>query len=124
MKTHQRRASEDSSLTLVVRVSWLLATWQVLALLCACMCLQRVVAPPTVVQLQLEKLTAAFQCVTEDLRRQFMVDGEPLLHEDSIGSSPVLASSFRRQIGFSAPERPPLTFSPGTCCAYLPSDLV
>ena len=78
----------------------------------------------TVVQLQLEKLTAAFQCVTEDLRRQFMVDGEPLLHEDSIGSSPVLASSFRRQIGFSAPERPPLTFSPGTCCAYLPSDLV
>ena len=72
-------------------------------------------------QLQLEKLTAAFQCVTEDLRRQFMVDGEPLLHEDSIGSSPVLASSFRRQIGFSAPERPPLTFSPGTCCASLSS---
>ena len=66
------------------------------------------------VQLQLEKLTAAFQCVTEDLRRQFMVDGEPLLHENSIGSSPVLSSSFRRQIGFSAPERPPPAFSPGT----------
>ena len=65
------------------------------------------------VQLQLEKLTAAFQCVTEDLRRQFMVDGEPLLHENSIGSSPVLSSSFRRQIGFSAPERPPPAFSPG-----------
>ena len=64
-------------------------------------------------QLQLEKLTAAFQCVTEDLRRQFMVDGEPLLHENSIGSSPVLSSSFRRQIGFSAPERPPPAFSPG-----------
>ena len=75
-------------------------------------------------QLQLEKLTAAFQCVTEDLRRQFMVDGEPLLHEDSIGSSPVLASSFRRQIGFSAPERPPLTFSPGTCRACLQSGLM
>lgn len=69
------------------------------------------------VQLQLEKLTAAFQCVTEDLRRQFMVDGEPLLHEDSIGSSPVLSSSFRRQIGFSAPERPPPTFSPGDLCS-------
>lgn len=43
-----------------------------------------------------------------------MVDGEPLLHEDSIGSSPVLSSSFRRTIGFSAPERPPPTFSPGS----------
>ena len=72
----------------------------------------RLLRPP--LQLQLEKLTAAFQCVTEDLRRQFMVDGEPLLHENSIGSSPVLSSSFRRQIGFSAPERPPPAFSPGT----------
>ncbi|EIE18178.1 hypothetical protein COCSUDRAFT_49381 [Coccomyxa subellipsoidea C-169] len=54
-------------------------------------------------QLQLEKLTASFQCVTEDLRRQFMVDGEPLLHENSIGSSPILSSSFRRTTGFNIP---------------------
>ena len=56
--------------------------------------------------MQLEKLTASFQCVTEDLRRRFMVDGEPLLHENSIGSSPVLSSSFRRISGFTVPERP------------------
>ena len=55
-------------------------------------------------QLQLEKLTASFQYVTEDLRRRFMVDGEPLLHENSIGSSPILASSFRRTTGFSIPD--------------------
>jgi hypothetical protein len=55
---------------------------------------------------QLEKLTASFQCVTEDLRRRFMVDGEPLLHENSIGSSPVLSNSFRRISGFNVPERP------------------
>ena len=59
------------------------------------------------VQVQLEKLTASFQCVTEDLRRRFMVDGEPLLHENSIGSSPVLASSVRRVAGFDVPDRPP-----------------
>ena len=57
--------------------------------------------------MQLEKLTASFQCVTEDLRRRFMVDGEPLLHENSIGSSPVLASSIRRVAGFDVPDRPP-----------------
>ncbi|KAK9917284.1 hypothetical protein WJX75_002761 [Coccomyxa subellipsoidea] len=56
-------------------------------------------------QLQLEKLTASFQYVTEDLRRRFMVDGEPLLHENSIGSSPILSSSFRRTTGFSIPDR-------------------
>ncbi|CAL8463321.1 g2855 [Coccomyxa elongata] len=62
-------------------------------------------------QLQLEKLTASFQCVTEDLRRQFMVDGEPLLHENSIGSSPILASSFRRTTGFNIPDRNQLSSS-------------
>jgi hypothetical protein len=62
-------------------------------------------------QLQLEKLTASFQYVTEDLRRQFMVDGEPLLHESSIGSSPILSSSFRRTTGFSVPEKPSLSSS-------------
>lgn len=61
--------------------------------------------------MQLEKLTASFQCVTEDLRRQFMVDGEPLLHENSIGSSPILASSFRRTTGFNIPDRNQLSSS-------------
>ncbi len=61
--------------------------------------------------MQLEKLTASFQCVTEDLRRQFMVDGEPLLHENSIGSSPILSSSFRRTTGFNIPDRNQLSAS-------------
>lgn len=52
-------------------------------------------------QVQLEKLTASFQNVSEDLRRRFVVDGEPLLDSDSIGSSPVLASSLRRTTGFA-----------------------
>ena len=52
-------------------------------------------------QVQLEKLTASFQNVSEDLRRRFVVDGEPLLDSDSIGSSPVLSSSLRRTTGFA-----------------------
>lgn len=70
-------------------------------------------------QLQLEKLTASFQYVTEDLRRQFMVDGEPLLHENSIGSSPILASSFRRTTGFTVPDKPPMSTSGALplCCS-------
>ena len=55
--------------------------------------------------MQLEKLTASFQNVSEDLRRRFVVDGEPLLDSDSIGSSPVLASSLRRTTGFAVTPR-------------------
>jgi len=54
-------------------------------------------------QVQLAKLTASFQSISEDLRRRFVVDGEPLLESDSIGSSPVLASSLRRTTGFAVP---------------------
>ncbi|KAK9845894.1 hypothetical protein WJX81_005399 [Elliptochloris bilobata] len=57
-------------------------------------------------QVQLEKLTSSFQSVSEDLRRRFVVDGEPLLDPDSIGSSPVLASSLRRTTGFAVVPRP------------------
>lgn len=76
-----------------------------------CVLLQADVGVSGWLQLQLEKLTASFQCVTEDLRRQFMVDGEPLLHENSIGSSPILASSFRRTTGFNIPDRNQLSSS-------------
>lgn len=57
-------------------------------------------------QVQLSKLTASFQSVSEDLRRRFVVDGEPLLDPDSIGSSPVFASSLRRTTGFAVTQRP------------------
>ena len=53
--------------------------------------------------MQLAKLTASFQNVTEDLRRRFVVDGEPLFDEGVGGRSPVLAHSFRRTTGFSMP---------------------
>ncbi|KAK9868977.1 hypothetical protein WJX84_000932 [Apatococcus fuscideae] len=54
-------------------------------------------------QIQLAKLTASFQNVTADLRRRFVVDGEPLLDEHSLGASPRI-ESHRRISGFS-PQR-------------------
>lgn len=54
---------------------------------------------------QLENLTTSFQTVTEDLKRRFAVNGEPLIDEHVVGSysrgsSPAL-SSFPRHIGFA-----------------------
>ncbi len=55
---------------------------------------------------QLENLTQSFQTVTEDLRRRFAVNGEPLLDEGQLvgsfsrGSSPAMGS-FSRTIGFN-----------------------
>lgn len=54
-------------------------------------------------QIQLAKLTASFQNVTADLRRRFVVDGEPLLDEHSLGASPRI-ESHRLISGFS-PKR-------------------
>ncbi|KAG7673300.1 hypothetical protein Ndes2526B_g03266 [Nannochloris sp. 'desiccata'] len=54
---------------------------------------------------QLENLTQSFQTVTEDLRRRFAVNGEPLIDEGQLvgsfsrGSSPAMGS-FSRTIGF------------------------
>ncbi len=63
---------------------------------------------------QLENLTQSFQTVTEDLRKRFAVNGEPLIDETngqlvgsfSRGSSPAMGS-FSRTIGFN-------TMSPST----------
>ena len=54
---------------------------------------------------QLENLTQSFQTVTEDLKRRFAVNGEPLIDEHVVGSfsrgsSPALGS-FPRHIGFA-----------------------
>lgn len=57
-------------------------------------------------QVQLSKLTAAFQTVTEDMKRRFVVDGEPQINEfDVVGCSPMSegAGSFRRNVGFLVP---------------------
>lgn len=45
------------------------------------------------VQVQLERLTASFQNVTEDMRQRFVVDGQTMLDESIIGTSPI--GSFR-----------------------------
>ena len=44
-------------------------------------------------QVQLEQLTASFQNVTEDIRQRFVVDGQTVLDESIIGTSPI--GSFR-----------------------------
>lgn len=71
----------------------------------------RVSLGPDVVQIQLEKLTASFQSVPEDLRQHFSVDGEPMLDDSPLGKSPVLRPAFRRTTGFALPERPSLASS-------------
>lgn len=60
-------------------------------------------------QIQLAKLTASFQNVTADLRRRFVVDGEPLLDEHSLGASPRIES--HRQITGFSPKRLSPAFS-------------
>lgn len=40
-------------------------------------------------QVQLEQLTASFQNVTEDMRQRFAVDGQTVLDESIIGTSPI-----------------------------------
>lgn len=68
---------------------------------------------------QLENLTQSFQIVTEDLKRKFAVNGEPLIDEGAIvgsfsrGSSPQVGS-YKRQMGFAlanALQRPTLASS-------------
>ena len=53
---------------------------------------------------QLENLTQSFQTVTEDLKRRFAVNGEPLIDEHVVGSfsrgSSPAVGSFSRTIGF------------------------
>lgn len=44
-------------------------------------------------QVQLEQLTASFQNVTDDMRQRFVVDGQTVLDESIIGTSPI--GSFR-----------------------------
>jgi adenylate cyclase class IV len=55
---------------------------------------------------QLENLTQSFQTVTEDLKRRFAVNGEPLVDEQTVGSysrgSSPLPPSFTRTLGFAA----------------------
>jgi hypothetical protein len=56
---------------------------------------------------QLENLTRSFQKVTDDLKRRFAVNGEPLIDESTVGSfssrgqSPMLSDGFKRTTGFS-----------------------
>ena len=40
-------------------------------------------------QVQLEQLTASFQNVTEDMRQRFAVDGQTVLDESIVGTSPI-----------------------------------
>ncbi|KAK9815690.1 hypothetical protein WJX72_008170 [[Myrmecia] bisecta] len=61
-------------------------------------------------QVQLEKLTASFQNVTDDLKKRFIVEGESLLDESVIGSSPRVGS-FKRTTGFAVPQRPTMASS-------------
>ena len=59
----------------------------------------------------------SFQTVTEDLKRRFAVNGEPLIDESVVGSlsrgtSPHWSNgSFSRQTGFQLPGLPPLSSS-------------
>ena len=61
---------------------------------------------------QLENLTQSFQTVTEDLKRRFAVNGEPLIDENVVGSfsrgsSPLFNSSFTRSLayGLTSPSK-------------------
>lgn len=71
---------------------------------------------------QLENLTQSFQTVTEDLKRRFAVNGEPLVSDEHIvgsfshGSSPMMGGSFTRTTGFrlASPSAPLMsTSAPG-----------
>lgn len=62
-------------------------------------------------QVQLEKLTATFQKVPEDLRHHFSVDGEQILEDGAFGKSPSLSPRFGRTTGFSLPDRPTMASS-------------
>ena len=69
-------------------------------------------------QVQLEKLTEQFQTVTEDMRRRFAVDGEPMVNAGHVSASSPLAmaasplrtasaggAGFFRQTGFTPPQQ-------------------
>ena len=66
-------------------------------------------------QVQLEKLTEQFQTVTEDMRRRFAVDGEPMVNAGHVSASSPLAMAasplrtasvgFFRQTGFTPPQQ-------------------
>lgn len=65
--------------------------------------------------MQLEKLTEQFQVVTEDMRRRFAVDGEPMVNAGHVSASSPLATAasplrtasagFFRQTGFAPSEQ-------------------
>lgn len=71
--------------------------------------------PTSVQQVQLEKLTEQFQTVTEDMRRRFAVDGEPMVNAGHVSASSPLAMAasplraasvgFFRQTGFTPPQQ-------------------
>ena len=52
----------------------------------ACSARPRPRLPCTCAQVQLENLTSSFQSVTEDLKKRFAVNGEPLIDESVVGS--------------------------------------
>lgn len=53
-----------------------------------------------------------FQKVTEDLKRRFVVNGEPLIEEGMVvGGSPMGSGSFKRMTGFTLPQRPTMASS-------------
>ena len=63
-------------------------------------------------QLQLDNLVTDFQKVTEDLKRRFVVNGEPLIEEGMVvGGSPMGSGSFKRMTGFTLPQRPTMASS-------------
>ena len=85
---------------------------------------------------QLDNLTQSFQTVTEDLRKRFAVNGEPLIDEHHVGSfsrgSSPLVGSFSRTIGFNltspsgergggSRSRPVLSTSEDTSDAIFPA---
>ena len=63
-------------------------------------------------QLQLDNLVTDFQKVTEDIKRRFVVNGEPLIEEGMVvGGSPMGSGSFKRMTGFTLPQRPTMASS-------------
>ena len=68
-------------------------------------------------QVQLERLTASFQNVTEDMRQRFVVDGQTMLDESIIGTSPI--GSFRSNSLKNAFRRASVDPS-GQCESYEP----
>lgn len=80
-------------------------------------------------QVQLEQLTKQFQNVTEDMRRRFAVDGEPLVSAGHVSASSPSAASlsplhacsagvFRKQAGFTPLGTRSVAASGGLLCVF------